>query len=492
MIEKLRQKILGFINAPKDVPLLAGFSVGVYMALFYYAQNYSLANSWQQLLYLVGYYAVLPAVVLFAAYKIVGFTPFKAYQKNILFVGMIAFLSYYIIEIVHVPLSKKVALAGVIGLSAIVSFWFKQYYKLFVILLLFLSLFNLYTVTGIIVSTQTASAEWQKLPDTIDKAVFKQKPNIYYIQPDGYTNAENLKGDNYKFDNTDFDGYLKQSGFKVYDGFRSNYHTTLLSNSSMFAMQHHYAQEDMDPYNARNVIIGNNPVLRALKGNGYRTSFITERPYLIINRPKMGYDFCNFDYNELPYFQDGWSSQRDVTADLRLQINKNKKTGNFYFIEKMTPGHINNNAPSLGIDGERAAYLERIKEANIWLKEILSLITKADPNAIIIIGADHGGFAGFEYMGKTENLITDTKLNKSMYGALLAIKWNNPAYNDYDADLKTSVNLFRTVFAFLSEDKDYLKDYQQNNSYMRTLRPSGVYKYINDAGLPVIEPVQSK
>ena len=490
MIEKLRQRILHFINSPKDVPLLAGFSIGVYMFFYYYSQNYSLASSWQQLLYFLGYFILLPTLSLFAAYKVVGLTPLKNFRRNILFIGMIAFLAYYIIDAAWVLMPKKIVFAIVMLLGVIISYWLAKYYKLLVLLLLFLSLFNLYTLGGIIVLAESASKEWQKLPDTIDKAVFTKKPNIYYIQPDGYTNPQNFKSDLYNYNNTAFENYLKQSGYKIYNGFRSNYYSTLLSNSSLFAMKHHYSQEDMDPYNAREVIISDNPVLRTLKANGYKTHFITERPYLIISRPKLGYDYCNFDYLTMPYFRDGWEAERDVLADLKNQVAVNKKSGNFYFLEKMIPGHIHNNAPSLGVDGERAGYLERVGEANIWLTGVLDFIAKNDPDALVIVGADHGGFAGFEYMGQTENVLKDTKLIKSMYGAMLAIKWNDSGYKEYDSGLKSSVNLFRTVFAYLSQNKTYLDAYQKNESYIRTLRPEGVYKYINDKGEPVIEPVK--
>ncbi|TRW22982.1 hypothetical protein FMM05_14890 [Flavobacterium zepuense] len=490
MIERLRQRIMHFINSPKDVPLLAGFSIGVYMVLFYYAQNYSLANSWPQLLFLIGYYALIPALTLFVAYKLAALVKLKPLQRNILMGGMVMFLGFYIVQIISVPLSKKIVLAGVVLLSIGAAFSVKKYYKLLVLLLLFLSVFNLYTLAGIVVMTQTAPTAWHKLPDEIEKAAFKQRPNIYYIQPDGYTNPDNLKSEQYTFNNTAFETYLKKTDFKVYNSFRSNYYSTLLSNSSLFAMQHHYSQPDMDPYNARSVIISKNPVLTTLKSNGYKTHFITERPYLIINRPAMGYDYCNFDYSKLPYFMDGWDAERNVLEDLKAKVAQNGKSGNFYFVEKMTPGHISNNPSSRSIKGERDSYIRRIGEANEWLTATINFITLQDPNAIVIIGADHGGFAGFKYLGQTENVLKDTRLIKSMYGAMLAIKWNNPAYKEYDADLKSSVNLFRTVFSFLSQDKAYLNNYQKDESYMRTLRPAGVYKYINDKGEPVIEAVK--
>ena len=35
----VREKIVSFIVSPKDVPLLAGFSIGLYLVVFIYARN---------------------------------------------------------------------------------------------------------------------------------------------------------------------------------------------------------------------------------------------------------------------------------------------------------------------------------------------------------------------------------------------------------------------------------------------------------------------
>jgi hypothetical protein len=53
----------------------------------------------------------------------------------------------------------------------------------------------------------------------------------------------------------------------------------------------------------------------------------------------------------------------------------------------------------------------------------------------------------------------------SIFGAKLAIKWNDSKHEEYDANLKTSVNLFRVVFSYLSENKILLKKFQPNISY---------------------------
>ena len=79
----------------------------------------------------------------------------------------------------------------------------------------------------------------------------------------------------------------------------------------------------------------------------------------------MFYDYCNFNYKELPYLDHGIDINKDVEEELRIVINNNKSTNNFYFIEKMFPGHItNSNFDSKGKEGVRLDYLKHLNEAN--------------------------------------------------------------------------------------------------------------------------------
>jgi hypothetical protein len=169
---------------------------------------------------------------------------------------------------------------------------------------------------------------------------------------------------------------------------------------------------------------------------------------------------------ELPYFNDGWSSFKKITDEIENQIVNNKKTRNFFFIEKFSPGHISvYEKGSKGIENERVDYIKNLKSANKWLKEIVSFIEKNDPTSIVIIGADHGGFVGFDYATQAQNRIVDEKLLFSIFGAKLAIKWNDSSRTEYDSKLKTPVNLFRILFSYLSENKLLLDNLQPNTSY---------------------------
>ena len=164
---------------------------------------------------------------------------------------------------------------------------------------------------------------WSDQPDGIGEALFKKKPNIYFIQPDGYTNFSELVRGHYNVESSLFEDYLTKNGFKNYPNFRSNYASTLSSNAAIFMMKHHYyanynsGSRLNEALNARNFIISKNTVLDVFKNNGYKTHFISETPYLLLNRPELGYDFTNYKLKDVPYISTGLDSNRDVFLDLK-------------------------------------------------------------------------------------------------------------------------------------------------------------------------------
>lgn len=478
----LKEKLNNFINNAKDYPILAGFSVGFYAFVFYFSNNFDLVNSWNQVLFFFFFFIVFPSVTLFIIFKLLQKSKYSNLIPRIIVALIVFFGAIFIIGIPALFVSyKRIALFSLVILF--ILFFKIKNYKYLIVFVFLLAIMPVIKLGKIISSNFTNSAEWQVQPDDILATKFIKTPNIYYIQPDGYANEVNLKGPLYRYDNSEFDGWLQGSKFTLYDDFRSNYESTMLSNSSCFYMKHHFSNEFSKFKYARDFIVGQNPVLEIFKKNNYKTFFITERPYLLMNRPSVYYDYCNFKLDELPRFNDGWSCFKDISNEIKNQIVNNKKTNNFFFIEKFEPGHIgvykNGN---LGIERERIEYIKRLKLANDWLKKIITFIEKNDPNSIVIIGADHGGFVGFAYTLQAQNKITDRKLLNSIFGAKLAIKWNGSRHTDYDAQLKTSVNLFRIVFSYLSEDKLLLNNLQPDASYNSYDASdfSKVYKAIED------------
>lgn len=478
----IKEKFNFFLDNLKDYPILAGFSVGFYAFVFYFSNNFDLVNSWQQTLVFLLNFIIFPTVLVFGIFKIIQKSKFSSFATQSIFIMMLVLLPIYLFGFSNLLASYKKMGLLVILLFCLIIFKIKNY-KYFIVLVFLMTVLPIVKLGKIIYLNYTNSTEWKLQPDAILKTEFKKKPNIYYIQPDGYTNETNLKGSLYQFNNSEFDGWLKDQKFSLYDDYRSNYPSTLYSNSSCFFMKHHFSNEFSKFNYARDYIVGRNPVLEIFKNNSFKTFFITEIPYLLMNRPSVYFDYCNYKLEELPYFKDGLSCFKEITNEIENQIVLNKETSNFFFIEKFNPGHINPSKIKGGsIEKERLEYLKSLQIANAWLKKTITIIEKNDPNAIIIIGADHGGYVGFEYTSQAQNKITDRKLLNSIFGAKLAIKWNGIHHSEYDAQLKSSVNLFRILFSYLSEDKLLLNNLQPDASYNSYDASdfSKVYKAIED------------
>ena len=262
--------------------------------------------------------------------------------------------------------------------------------------------------------------------------------------------------------------FLKQRNFTAYTNHRSNYPSTLYSNSSCFAMKQHHISDFGQFITPRDVIISDNPVLRVFKNNDYKTFFITERPYFLANRAAVFYDYYNYQDKEFSHLGDGGNDKYcEITKEIKNQITLNKTSANFFFIQKFAPNHIFiEDCEGRTAEDGRLMYVESLRLAKIWLNNIIPIIEHNDHNAIITIGPDHGGYVGFKYFGEsTQKRVTNKKLLQSIFGAKLAIKWNDDKHHEYDKDLKSSVNLFRVLFSYLSKDKSLLKNMESDKSY---------------------------
>ena len=309
---------------------------------------------------------------------------------------------------------------------------------------------------------------------------FKSKPNVYFIQPDGYENLSELKKGYYNIDNSYFENFLLNEGFKNYPNFRSNYPSTLSSNSSIFMMKHHYYNNVNDPndaLNARKVIITKNTVLDVFKKNGYNTHLILEAPYLLLNRPELGYDDSNINGLDIPFIGNGFRNKKNILESLNSKLETDKPQ--FFFIEFFDPGHIRNDkSKSRGIEGEKEAWAKKLKEANQTLIDLVTLIKSRDPNALIMIMSDHGGYVGLESAFEIYTKTEDRDILYSILGSNLSIHWPDNDIPKFDKKMKSAVNVFRFLFSYLSKEQKYLDHLEEDGSYLLIFNGAtkGVYK----------------
>jgi len=313
------------------------------------------------------------------------------------------------------------------------------------------------------------------------------------VQPDGYVGQEVLESPLYNSTKSEIYDWLRNEDFKVYDGFRSNYPASLNSNSSLLTMRQHRFGGGLYPSfeqaYTREIISGDNPVLRIFKNNGYRTVLIAEDEYFQQNLCDQYFDAYNVDLDQVAYFSDGSSVVRDVLEDTRSFLQSEQAQPVFYFIEKCMPHHAPLWAPEDRVNKERNDYLGKLDETNEWIKATVLSIEEKDPNAIIIVLADHGGWLGLEDFDQMFETKDETYL-WSIYSALAAIKWNGYLEEGYDAQLRTNVNLFRILFASLSQNNKLLDHLEDNSSYNLTQKNTffkGVRAVLDDSGNVVEE-----
>jgi hypothetical protein len=337
------------------------------------------------------------------------------------------------------------------------------------------------------------SDQWMIQPDAIETVTFKKKPNIYFLQPDGYVNFSEIKKGHYNMDNSKFESFLAENEFTSYPNFRSNYTSTLSSNSSIFSMKHHYYNNVPHPdraLNARDIIVTKNAVLDIFKQNGYKTHLILEQPYIMLDKPEMGFDKSNFTVDEIPYINTGFENKKEVLPFVEDYLLDEDITPKFFFVEIFNPGHINNKSLiSDGSEGERKKWKNNLETANNKLTAVITVIKKEDPNGLIMILSDHGGYVGLDYATQMYDKQTDRDIIFSIFGSILAIHWPNNEPPEFDAQLKSSVNVFRIIFSYLSEDDSYLLNLQEDSSFgvLKNGAPEGIYKYIDNTGKIVFE-----
>lgn len=481
------KKLITFLSKDSVLPLIAGLASGLYPWAFYFTNNFKFVNSWGHFYFFLLVFILCPTISYYLIYFVMRKKYPELYKRIVLpFISSFVFFFLSMIALFAYVGYKKVLLA--LFLAAIVAAcctYFKKLFPKVLVLQFLLVLTTVYTLAYLAKESILNSDEWLKQPAAIENVRFKKKPNIYVIQPDGYVNFSELNKGHYNFDNSAFEEWLKYEDFVLYNDFRGNYTSTLTSNSAMFAMKHHHDEI----LNERKVIMDLNPVVQIFKSNGYKTHFFAEKPYLIVNRPKVSFDYMNFDLNDIPYLSKGLDSRRAIFEDLPTALGQEEEA-NFYFFEKILPGHITtfkDKAKPKEIERER--YLENIQKANEWLKELIGMISAHDPDAMIVVVADHGGYVGWEYTQQYQIKSQDRDLLYSAFSSALAIKWPGNDKPDDKLQFKSSVNLFVNLFAYLSNDDELLKYKQEDASFIKIQEgaPEGTYKVIDGDGNIIFE-----
>jgi len=101
-----------------------------------------------------------------------------------------------------------------------------------------------------------------------------------------------------------------------------------------------------------------------------------------------------------------------------------------------------------------------------------------------MIMADHGGYVGMDYMMQMRIKTDDRNILYSIFSVNLAIKWPDNEAPKMDKNFRSSVNVFRILFSYLTENEEYLNHLQEDASFLIINKeaPKGIYKCIDENG----------
>ena len=327
---------------------------------------------------------------------------------------------------------------------------------------------------------------------------FRSTPDIYLIVPDSYPSNPILQRF-FGTDNREFTHRLESAGFTVYDDYFSSYPYSMESMHSMLAMQHNYFANSIgnDSINLREIIGGNgNAVVNILRQNGYRSIYLHDSDYLVHNHCRI--TACLPQWSELKALKDNAKEFFDlrlpipdsdyaVNDAMRAQIASTDAGSKTFVYKHFMDAHSNVKSYKKRyrrlLPKFRREYPARIDKVNDIILEEVEQILARDPAALIIVVGDHGTWAGADR--SRSGLKADETRDK--LDVFLAIRWGQDYDGRYDDRIRTSVNLFRFIFAYLGQDEKILTTLKEDDGYVKY--KGKVWKVVGD-GKVLDKPVR--
>ena len=292
-------------------------------------------------------------------------------------------------------------------------------------------------------------------------------PNIYLLVYDAYIPNKTMLG--YGIDNSLQEDYLSGQGFKLYP------HTYSIGSSTVATMSR-VLNASTDYYGtSRRGVSGDGIVQNIVKNLGYKTYGLfysdfmfrgfgdsynysipksSTPPYIKLSKSILVGEF-RFNLDDI-----GFEGQtRDQFVEAKQSIFKGISAGNrvFVYMHTNVPTHSQNSGACL--PNETDLFKERLKSANIEMRQDLQIIIKNDPEAIIIVAGDHGPYLT-KNCTSTSGVYDISKISRSdiqdRYASFLAIRWPTKDFAKYD-DITVLQDLFPAVFAYLYKDTSILE-----------------------------------
>lgn len=336
----------------------------------------------------------------------------------------------------------------------------------------------------------------------------KHKPNIYVLFLESYMGIETLK-EEYNFDTTELENKLYSSGFNIYENVFSNAPSSLASLWSLYTMQNAFYK--LQPQAFKDVIGGSieNKLFAYLKQNGYyiksyldnpyyfnqKEAFLDELHYHSPTKVNLMYVFGSISSELREFLSSSLKRQKETKTLENIIIETNQEPKQPTFFLTVFAGELHGDwkfvqdFPTYPLWVHANDYPNKLHNVNNNIFAMIDFIEKNDPNALIVLLGDHGyRYSGFISYGNSSPStlsayeaaqafpslqMTPLQLGRDFFSTFLAVKMPKYLNQDISYDLNIShANLFRHIFATLSENNAFLEDRVENNSYINN--PNGV------------------
>ena len=388
---------------------------------------------------------------------------------------------------------QKITLYAIIVVSIAFFAWNanKKGLKLLLYFLYILSFFSMVSlIISVSIETKLNNENWvTKNKDTYDQIKFCKKPNVYFIITESYPSKSALKAV-YDIDNTTFYKKVQELGLKINHNYFSNYNHTLASLSSVFGMEHHFGLINLgnfDSLGGRRMLEAKtyNPVIDIFRANNYKIQYLHEISGLVPSGAAV--DFCIPSPTLLHGLEVFLTNQNIIEPTIfsgkkleplklikkQIAATSLKNEPYFNFLYFNFPGHSQSRpkdrsqkAIDKNIVQFRNVYRKKIELANQQLIDFLEFIINIDRDSIIILIGDHGSWGFRSNVDAKGKPISNQLFILDRFGVFAGIRAPH-ILSDLmgNGTIKSHVNLFKYVFAYLSEDKKILETKASDDSY---------------------------
>ena len=325
--------------------------------------------------------------------------------------------------------------------------------------------------------------------------------NINILVYESYADSETLQY--YGFDNTKQIEFLKKNGFNVYKGIYSSGGLSIASTSRILEIKGELSQH------GRHYLSGNSFGLNIFKANGYKTIGLFKSPHFFGSSPikwdeyypkgdvtKMGGKTLTKAIFEGEFRFDIFDDNFEYEKYLKLKnkyLNSNKENTLFY-THNSYPGHSQNSGKCR--KNEKELYFERMKKANLEMKNDVANLMNSDPNSIIVILSDHGPYL-------TKNCRELRNYNKDeidrydiqdRYGTFLSIYWPKDIPH-IEHNIEIIQDIFPAILANITNNKNLFNELKIERKFFDRFKTkvggvnvyNGIIQGGKDDGIPLFK-----